>query len=274
MIAEVELAFPFLNGPVVGHHRQQRQEHHDGDDRRHAARRRARRSRSAATSASRSRTRSTARRAASSSSSCRASRSRGSSPSSRKAAALLNLSEDHLDRYGSLAAYGAAKKRLFRDMDADGTRRAQRRRSGGRAASRPAPGGAASPACGQVADGCCDRRTAGSIEVAPGGAEIELFHAADVPLAGVHNLENAMAAALLARAIGRRARSASARRSRGFRGLPHRLQRVGERDGVVWYDDSKGTNPGATLKSLEGFAGRHRPSHPGRPQQGGGPRGR
>jgi UDP-N-acetylmuramoylalanine--D-glutamate ligase len=69
----------------------------------------------------------------------------------------------------------------------------------------------------------------------------------------VQNLENAMAAALLARAIG--AEPAEIRQGlRSFQGLPHRMQRVGERGGVVFYDDSKGTNPGATLKSLEGFA--------------------
>ena len=84
-------------------------------------------------------------------------------------------------------------------------------------------------------------------------ADTVLFHAGDVPLAGVQNLENAMAAALLARAIG--AEPEEIRNGlRSFQGLPHRMQRVGERNGVVFYDDSKGTNPGAVLKSLEGFA--------------------
>ena len=40
----------------------------------------------------------------------------------------------------------------------------------------------------------------------------------------------------------------------GFRGLPHRMERVAEHDGVAWYDDSKGTNAAATAKSLDGFA--------------------
>jgi UDP-N-acetylmuramoylalanine--D-glutamate ligase len=71
-------------------------------------------------------------------------------------------------------------------------------------------------------------------------------------IAGVHNLENAMASALLARAMGAGPEALRAALA-NFTGLPHRLQRVGERDGVVWYDDSKGTNPDATLKSLEGF---------------------
>ncbi len=167
-----------------------------------------------------------------------------------RAAALLNLSEDHLDRYPSFAAYGEAKKRLFRDMEAGDVAIAN--------ADDPATVGFATGArrrlfsrLGGVADGCHldgDR----VVEVAPGESAIELFAAADVPLAGVQNLENAMAAALLARALGA-APEAIREGLRGFRGLPHRLERVGEAAGVAWYDDSKGTNPGATAKAIEGF---------------------
>ncbi len=91
------------------------------------------------------------------------------------------------------------------------------------------------------------------IERTPGGADLELFAAADVPLRGPHNLENAMAAALLARALGAPAAALPAALA-GFRGLPHRLEPVAERGGVTFYDDSKGTNVAATARSLEGFA--------------------
>jgi UDP-N-acetylmuramoylalanine--D-glutamate ligase len=169
-----------------------------------------------------------------------------------QAAAYLNLSEDHLDRYGSLEAYGAAKKRLFRDMDADGiavlnaddpetltVETAARRRTFSRR--------------GRVEDGCYADPDGNVIETVPGQPDVALFHASDVPLAGVQNLENAMAAALLARAVG--VEPAAIRRALiDFRGLPHRLEKVGERGGVTFYDDSKGTNPAATAKSLEGFA--------------------
>lgn len=169
-----------------------------------------------------------------------------------RAAALLNISEDHLDRYGTLEAYVAAKKRLFRDMDPEGIAVLN--------ADDPEAADAETPARkrwfsrrGPVRDGCWATPDGRVVEVAPGEPDIELFHADDVPLAGVQNLENAMAAALLARAIG--AEPLEIRRGlQGFQGLPHRMQRVGERDGVVFYDDSKGTNPGAVLKSLEGFA--------------------
>lgn len=167
-----------------------------------------------------------------------------------RAAALLNLSEDHLDRYGSMEAYGAAKKRLFLNQDGAGIAvlnaddpetvnvETQARK---RFFSRR----------GRVVDGCYahDGRV---IEVTPGEPDVDLFLASDVPLAGVQNLENAMAAALLARAIGAEPSELRAGLL-GFKGLPHRMERVGEKDGVTWYNDSKGTNPAATAKSLEGF---------------------
>ena len=169
-----------------------------------------------------------------------------------RVAALLNLSQDHLDRYPSMTEYGAAKKRLFRDMGPDdfavlnaddplASRVATRARQ--RFFSRLA----------RVEDGCYVGADGRVIEVDPGMPDLELFHAADVPLAGVQNLENAMAAALLARAAAADADEIRAA-LRDFKGLPHRLQKVGERAGVVFYDDSKGTNPGATLKAIEGFA--------------------
>jgi UDP-N-acetylmuramoylalanine--D-glutamate ligase len=168
-----------------------------------------------------------------------------------RAAALLNLSPDHLDRHGDLEAYLAAKRRIFLNQRAEdvavlnaddpaaaATRVVARRRLFSR--------------LGEVADGCF---LAGDrvVERRPGQPDRALFALADLPLAGPHNLENAMAAALLALAVGAPPESFAAS-LRGFRGLPHRMERVAERAGVVFYDDSKGTNIGATLRSLEGFA--------------------
>ncbi len=169
-----------------------------------------------------------------------------------RAAALLNLSEDHLDRYGSMEAYAAAKKRLFLTQDAEGIAVLN--------ADDPAAAEVETLARkrwfsrrGRVRDGCWVDTDGRVLEAVPDEPGVELFHTSDVPLAGVHNLENAMAAALLARAIG--AEPAEIRQGLlGFKGLPHRMVKVGEKDGVTWYDDSKGTNPGATAKSLEGFA--------------------
>jgi UDP-N-acetylmuramoylalanine--D-glutamate ligase len=175
-----------------------------------------------------------------------------------RAAAFLNLAPDHLDRHGGLDAYAAAKRRIFENQEPgdvavvnadDPVTRDTAVRSRKRLFSRSGP----------VADGCFvvrDGEGERVIEVAPGGGEAgdaELFRAADSPLPGAHNLENAMAAALLARALG--AAPADCRRAlAAFRGLPHRMERVAEAGGVAWYDDSKGTNPAATLGCLQGFA--------------------
>ncbi len=171
-----------------------------------------------------------------------------------RVAALLNLSPDHLDRHASMAGYAAAKAALFaRQGEEDvavfnaddpavaavaaGVARARRRFFSRRAA---------------VADGCFLDGEA-VVEVAPGEVPRPLFRAADVGVAGAHNLENAMASALLVRAFGVESAVLAAGLA-AFRGLPHRTQRVAEIAGVAWYDDSKGTNVGATAKSLEGFA--------------------
>lgn len=170
-----------------------------------------------------------------------------------RAAALLNLSPDHLDRHGSLAGYLEAKRRIFRNQTAEDTA----------VLNADDPAIAATPvaarrrffsATGAVADGCrvvADR----VVDRDPTHGESELFAVADVPLPGPHNLENAMAAALLARAAGAPAPAIGAA-LRDFRGLPHRLELAGEHRGVRFYDDSKGTNVGATARSLEGFPDR------------------
>ena len=185
-----------------------------------------------------------------------------------RAAALLNISADHLDRHADFGLYAAAKRALFA------------RQTGGDVAVLNADDPAVAELAlaahrrwfsrrGPVADGCYleGERV---VEVAPGRPPAELFHRHDLPLAGEHNLENAMAAALLARAAGaapERLRAGLA----SFRGLPHRLEKVATIDGVDWYNDSKATNLSATARSLEGFAdgsvhlilgGRHKGADP------------
>ena len=194
-----------------------------------------------------------------------------------RAAAYLNLSPDHMDRYRNLDEYAAAKARLPallgpRDtavLNLDDERTATvsttaRKRFFTRLRR---PGA-------DFDDGCWlegDR----VMELDPPGAEAPLFERSDLCLEGEHNLENAMAAALLARALG--APPAAIRTGlRGFTGLPHRMEKVGElplrsvdaagdaaEDAAgdivglaTFWNDSKGTNPAATLRSLEGFADR------------------
>ncbi len=166
--------------------------------------------------------------------------------------ALLNLAEDHLDRYPGFAEYAAAKLEMFRNQGRDdqavlnGDDDAVRRWTGGLGARRRFFSRA-----GTVSDGCfLDGDQV--IEMAPGQAPVVLFHRRDVALEGTHNLENAMAAALLARAFGT-APDDLRRALRTFEALPHRMVRVRDRGGVAFFDDSKGTNFAATAKSLEGL---------------------
>ncbi len=170
-----------------------------------------------------------------------------------RAAALLNLSADHLDRHGDMASYLAAKQRIFQRQGAGDI--AVLGGDDPQIAAMALPAGVRRRtfACqAEVEDGC--RLLGGRVlEEQPDGEAMELFRSADLRLVGRHNLENAMAAALLARAVDTEP-AAIAGGIRAFSGLPHRLQWVAERRGVPWFDDSKGTNPGATARSLEDFA--------------------
>ena len=85
------------------------------------------------------------------------------------------------------------------------------------------------------------------------GAQV-LMNASEVPLRGVHNLENTLAAAAISQLAG--ATHLQIRAAvMSFPGVEHRLEFVEERDGVAWYNDSKATNVDATLKSLASFDG-------------------
>jgi UDP-N-acetylmuramoylalanine--D-glutamate ligase len=83
-------------------------------------------------------------------------------------------------------------------------------------------------------------------------SSLPLIGADEIRIKGVHNLENAMAASAMALLAGCRI-EAVAHSLREFPGLEHRLEFVRELQGVMYFNDSKGTNVGAVLKSLESF---------------------
>lgn len=82
--------------------------------------------------------------------------------------------------------------------------------------------------------------------------DFELLRADELPVAGLHNAVNALAAVALCRAIGLPTGPLVAA-LKSFKGLPHRVEFVAEIDGVTYYDDSKGTNVGATEAALKGM---------------------
>jgi UDP-N-acetylmuramoylalanine--D-glutamate ligase len=169
-----------------------------------------------------------------------------SCPSLRCAAAtVLNVSPDHLDRYGTMAAYSAAKARIFAG-------------AGVAVVNADDPAVVAMPterrvtfslhAAGDYHVG----QHAGAEWLVANGEAVLPLSALRIP--GLHNAANALAALALADGVGL-PRSASIAVLRQFTGLPHRAQWVGERRGVVYIDDSKGTNIGATLAAVEGLRG-------------------
>lgn len=165
-----------------------------------------------------------------------------------KAAAVLNLSEDHLDRHGTMEAYAAAKARIFNgcevaiiNRDDPATRRgsdqARRKLSFGLDAPR-APG----------EFGLAEQRG----EVALATARDRLLPIHQLKIAGLHNCANALAALALIEAADL-PRATALRALSDFRGLPHRCALAGEIAGARYYNDSKGTNVGSTLAAIRGL---------------------
>ncbi len=163
---------------------------------------------------------------------------------------FLNLTDDHLDRYADLDAYGRAKLRMFARQTADDTAVLN---GGDPWLRRHARDFAGRTVWFGAGEGVAIRDDEAAIRLRLGGGE-EVYPLARVALVGAHNRENMMAAIAAARAFGvPPARVQEALEA--FRGLEHRLELVRERNGVRWVNDSKGTNAGAVIKSLESYPG-------------------
>ncbi len=163
------------------------------------------------------------------------------------AAALLNLAEDHLDRYADIDEYAAAKARVFLGAGVQVLNRDD-----------PRSRACALPGRRVVTFGLDVPERPEDFGLAGGnlacGRE-PVLPVKDLPLHGSHNAANALAACALAQAAGAPL-AALAAGLRTFRGLPHRTALVAEKRGVAWYDDSKGTNVGATIAALSGLGRR------------------
>ncbi len=166
-----------------------------------------------------------------------------------RVALLLNLSEDHLDRYDGLSSYGAAKARIFAAQRAGDVAVLNR--------DDPWVWGLRAGLSSRVVSFGWEEAGPGAFVAADDivwrgeGAE-ERFPLRAVRLRGVHNVENVMAAVCAAKAVGVGARPIRKAAGR-FPGIEHRLEFVRELDGVRYYNDSKGTNVGAVRKSLASF---------------------
>lgn len=164
------------------------------------------------------------------------------------AGAVLNLTPDHMDRYATLDDYGAAKARIFWNaavaivnLDDDAVR--------------------AMPRAGQRVVGfATERADAYWSLVAKDGRDwlardgAPLLACDEMKLPGRHNASNALASLAIGAACGLDL-DAMLATLRAFDGLPHRMRFVADRRGARWFDDSKGTNVGATLAAVAGLTG-------------------
>jgi UDP-N-acetylmuramoylalanine--D-glutamate ligase len=193
------------------------------------------------------------------------------------AAAFLNLSQDHLDWHGSMAAYRRAKLRIFSDARVRIINRDDKSVATGEAELARAPGtrvvsfGLGAPGkpgdFGVIAQGdmrwlavtdaneepAASRRPKIAAEAAL--QVTRLMPAEALRIRGDHNILNALAALALVRAIGLPLAPAL-RALAEYRGEPHRVEVIGRLGGVDFIDDSKGTNVGATVAALEGLGQR------------------
>jgi UDP-N-acetylmuramoylalanine--D-glutamate ligase len=170
------------------------------------------------------------------------------------AAAVLNISDDHLDRYINVDEYASAKARIFlASGEAAGVQVLNRQDE--RVKKMALPG---RELMTFGLDAPHDERDFGLREnrgepwIVRGDSF--LLPVSELPIAGLHNAANAMAAMALCAAIDLGPASMLPA-LRDFAGLRHRVEKIAEIRGTAWYDDSKGTNVGATVAALSGLGG-------------------
>lgn len=170
-----------------------------------------------------------------------------------RVAVLLNLAPDHLERHGSMEAYGRAKARIFQNQGPGDWQVINADRPNLRALL-PRTGASTLlfSVTSPVEEGACLQE--GWFVQVSGGRAVRVLPASQFPLRGQHNLENAVAALasvlpwglppeLLAEGL------------RSFRALPHRLEPVGRVRGALYVNDSKATNVHAATTGLKSFSG-------------------
>ena len=161
------------------------------------------------------------------------------------AATVLNVCEDHMDRYDTIADYAAAKARLLKHAKVAVLNRDDAISLAMQAENTITFGLNAAPTVndfGLIQNG----------ELWFASGQRKLCKTSELKIAGQHNVANALAAAALCSAVGIE-KIAIVESLRAFKGLPHRVEWVANIDDVDYYDDSKGTNVGATCAAIAGM---------------------
>ncbi len=164
-------------------------------------------------------------------------------------AALLNVTPDHQDRYPDVLAYQQAKLRIFQNQSAKD--HAVLNLDDPNCASPDLKGTVVHFSRGAIPDRGVYLRGETIVSNLWGEME-EIVPLSKLKVAGVHNVENVMAATAMALLCGCSAEGIAEALTR-FSGLPHRMEWVRTVKGVAYINDSKGTNVGAVMKSLEGL---------------------
>jgi len=159
-----------------------------------------------------------------------------------KAACILNVTEDHMDRYGSMAAYAASKQRVYQGTELAVGNKAD-------ALTYP-PAALSSLLLSLHGDDYGLVQQQGESWLLVAGEPLLPVH--EMTLVGSHNQFNALASCVLALQAGA-SREGLIQALRSFDALPHRCQLVADRRQVRWVNDSKATNVGATLAAIAGL---------------------
>lgn len=169
-----------------------------------------------------------------------------------KVSAVLNITPDHLNRHKTMENYIAAKSNVFINQDANDytilnaddpetAKLSKRAKSRVLFFSRKK----------ELDEGAFIEED--HIVIKLGGKRDKIIHRDKVYIPGNHNLENALAAALMAYCLGVEP-AVIAETLQSFRGVEHRIEFVEEIDGVIYYNDSKGTNTDASIKAVEAMS--------------------
>lgn len=172
-------------------------------------------------------------------------------------ATVLNISEDHMDRYADIDAYIAAKARILTHartavLNRDDAVSLGLQTQANENANTVTFGLNAAPTFEDFGLVSCDG------EQCLTSGQRKLIAANQLKISGLHNVANALAAAALCNAIGIE-KPAIASALRNFKGLPHRVEWVATVNEVDFYDDSKGTNVGATCAAIAGMVKQGKP---------------